>query len=145
MQAASGRPLWKMQVARFTESTPAVDGGVVYTADSAGTARAVEAKTGKIAWSTDLAQEFLGCPVVTTDRGSAREYLGEHAYYCDPADPASIRDAVSGSCASRSAPAAAPPRAISRFPVPFANIPKARSAPISPSFGLEDWSPAVKA
>ncbi|WP_170955544.1 glycosyltransferase family 4 protein [Ornithinimicrobium cerasi] len=35
-----------------------------------------------------------GCAVVTTDRGHAREYFGSDAWYCDPAHPASIRDAV---------------------------------------------------
>lgn len=35
-----------------------------------------------------------GCTVVTTDRGHAREYFGQDARYCDPAVPASIRDAV---------------------------------------------------
>ncbi|QBF45284.1 glycosyltransferase family 4 protein [Janibacter limosus] len=32
-----------------------------------------------------------GCTIVTTDRGHAREYLGDDARYCDPADPATIR------------------------------------------------------
>ena len=35
-----------------------------------------------------------GCSLVSTDRGHAHEYLGGHARYCDPADPASIRRAV---------------------------------------------------
>ena len=35
-----------------------------------------------------------GCNVVSTNRGHAREYLGDFAWYCDPADPASIRAAV---------------------------------------------------
>lgn len=35
-----------------------------------------------------------GCRVVTTSIGSAREYFGEHAWYCRPDDPASIRRAV---------------------------------------------------
>ncbi|KRE37608.1 hypothetical protein ASG73_08075 [Janibacter sp. Soil728] len=32
-----------------------------------------------------------GCTIVTTDRGHAREYLGDDARYCDPADPTTIR------------------------------------------------------
>lgn len=36
----------------------------------------------------------LGCSLVSTDRGSASEYLGESARYCDPTDPASIRAAL---------------------------------------------------
>lgn len=35
-----------------------------------------------------------GCTVVTTDRGHAREYLGDDARYCDPADPETIQRAV---------------------------------------------------
>jgi glycosyltransferase involved in cell wall biosynthesis len=35
-----------------------------------------------------------GCTVVTTDRGHAREYFGDDARYCDPAEPDSIRQAV---------------------------------------------------
>lgn len=42
----------------------------------------------------NLAAGLAGCNVVTTDRGSTREYLGDYAYYCDPADRASISRAV---------------------------------------------------
>jgi glycosyltransferase involved in cell wall biosynthesis len=35
-----------------------------------------------------------GCRLVTTDRGSAREYLGDSVEYCDPGELASIRRAV---------------------------------------------------
>jgi glycosyltransferase involved in cell wall biosynthesis len=35
-----------------------------------------------------------GCAVVTTSRGYARAYFGEHAAYCDPARIGSIRTAV---------------------------------------------------
>jgi len=35
-----------------------------------------------------------GCPVVSTSEGSAREYFGDLAWYCDPWDPATIRQAV---------------------------------------------------
>jgi glycosyltransferase involved in cell wall biosynthesis len=35
-----------------------------------------------------------GCRVVSTSIGSAREYFGDHAWYCDPRDPQSIRRAV---------------------------------------------------
>jgi glycosyltransferase involved in cell wall biosynthesis len=36
----------------------------------------------------------LGCGVVSTDRGSAEEYLGDEADYCDPSDVGSIRAAI---------------------------------------------------
>jgi polysaccharide pyruvyl transferase CsaB len=35
-----------------------------------------------------------GCNIATTDRGTAREYLGNLAWYCDPPDVESIRTAV---------------------------------------------------
>ncbi len=35
-----------------------------------------------------------GCRIVSTTNGSAREYFGDEAWYCDPRDPASIRQAV---------------------------------------------------
>ena len=35
-----------------------------------------------------------GCNVVSSDRGTAREYLGDMAWYCDPRDLDSIRAAV---------------------------------------------------
>ena len=35
-----------------------------------------------------------GCSIVSTDRGSARSYLGSDAQYCDPSDPCSIRTAI---------------------------------------------------
>jgi len=42
----------------------------------------------------NLEAAAAGCALVTTDRGSAREYFGDTAHYCDPRDPASIRAAV---------------------------------------------------
>jgi len=35
-----------------------------------------------------------GCRIVTTSTGSTRDYFGEHAWYCHPADIRSIREAV---------------------------------------------------
>ncbi len=35
-----------------------------------------------------------GCSLAVSNRTSEREYFGDNAYYCDPADTASIRDAV---------------------------------------------------
>jgi len=55
-----------------------------------------------------------GCHVVATDCGTIRHYLGDNAFYCDPADPASIRDAVlsaASSCESLSPPPAMPAHA----------------------------------
>jgi len=36
----------------------------------------------------------MGCNIVITDKGDAKEYFSHHAFYCDPADPKSIRAAV---------------------------------------------------
>lgn len=41
-----------------------------------------------------LEAALSGCNVVTTSRGFARDYLGDMAWYCNPADPPSIRKAV---------------------------------------------------
>ena len=41
-----------------------------------------------------------GCRVVSTDRGCAREYLGEQAWYCPPDDPTAIRAAVQAALAA---------------------------------------------
>lgn len=37
---------------------------------------------------------IMGCNVVITDKGFAREYYGEEAFYCDPASPPDILQAV---------------------------------------------------
>ncbi|MFA6391828.1 MAG: glycosyltransferase [Patescibacteria group bacterium] len=37
---------------------------------------------------------LAGCNVVSTDRGYAKEYLGNFAKYCDPADVSSIKNSV---------------------------------------------------
>ncbi|HOP74595.1 MAG TPA: glycosyltransferase family 4 protein [Bacillota bacterium] len=37
-----------------------------------------------------LEAALAGCAIVTTDRGSAAEYFGEHAFYCQPDDVESI-------------------------------------------------------
>lgn len=36
----------------------------------------------------------MGCNVVITDKGYTREYYEDYAFYCDPASPASIRNAI---------------------------------------------------
>jgi glycosyltransferase involved in cell wall biosynthesis len=36
----------------------------------------------------------MGCNIVITDRGDAREYFGNHAFYCNPGKPESIFEAV---------------------------------------------------
>jgi len=41
-----------------------------------------------------LEAALSGCNIVTTDRGYARDYFGDLAWYCDPDDPVSIRQAV---------------------------------------------------
>lgn len=41
-----------------------------------------------------LEAALAGCQIVTTDRGSAREYFGSGAFYCQPDDPGSIRRAI---------------------------------------------------
>lgn len=36
----------------------------------------------------------MGCNVVISNRGDAKEYFGNHAFYCDPAEPESLLHAV---------------------------------------------------
>jgi glycosyltransferase involved in cell wall biosynthesis len=36
----------------------------------------------------------MGCAIVITDKGDQREYFGDQAFYCDPAEPATILQAV---------------------------------------------------
>jgi len=37
---------------------------------------------------------IMGCNIVITDKGDAKEYFGSHAFYCDPGKPESILEAV---------------------------------------------------
>jgi glycosyltransferase involved in cell wall biosynthesis len=48
---------------------------------------------------------LCGCNVVSTNRGHAKEYLSDLAWYCDPARPESIRNAVAQAWQSPSRPA----------------------------------------
>lgn len=41
-----------------------------------------------------LEAALCGCNIVTTSRGFAREYFEDLAWYCDPSQPETIRDAV---------------------------------------------------
>jgi len=36
----------------------------------------------------------MGCNIVITDKGDTREYFADDAFYCDPADPKSIFEAI---------------------------------------------------
>ena len=44
---------------------------------------------------SSLEAAAMGCNVVITNKGYASEYFKNHAFYCDPSSPASIRDAIS--------------------------------------------------
>lgn len=43
---------------------------------------------------SSLEAAAMGCNVVVGDRGDTHEYFGDYAFYCDPNDVASIRNAV---------------------------------------------------
>jgi hypothetical protein len=43
---------------------------------------------------SSLEAAAAGCNIVSTDRGTAREYFGDMAWYCDPRSIDSIREAV---------------------------------------------------
>jgi glycosyltransferase involved in cell wall biosynthesis len=43
----------------------------------------------------------MGCNIVISEKGDAKEYFGNEAFYCDPASPASILQAVESAAASQ--------------------------------------------
>ena len=43
---------------------------------------------------SSLESAAMGCNIVITDKGYTRDYFGNNAFYCDPANPESILDAV---------------------------------------------------
>ena len=43
---------------------------------------------------SSLEAAAMGCNIVITDKGDAKEYFGSNAFYCDPGDPESILAAV---------------------------------------------------
>jgi glycosyltransferase involved in cell wall biosynthesis len=43
---------------------------------------------------SSLEAAAMYCNIVITDKGFTRDYFGDHAFYCDPASPDSIREAV---------------------------------------------------
>ncbi len=43
---------------------------------------------------SSLEAAVMGCNIVITDKGDTREYFGDDAWYCNPDDTASIREAV---------------------------------------------------
>lgn len=49
---------------------------------------------------SSLEAAALGCNIVITDKGDTKEYFGNHAWYCDPSSPDSIRRAVDDAAAS---------------------------------------------
>lgn len=49
---------------------------------------------------SSLEAALAGCRVVTTDRGTAREYLGDLVEYCDPLSVDSIRSAIEAALAA---------------------------------------------
>lgn len=43
---------------------------------------------------SSLEAGVMGCNIVVTEKGYTREYFENHAFYCDPASPGSIRQAI---------------------------------------------------
>lgn len=43
---------------------------------------------------SSLEAAVMGCNIVITDKGDTVEYFGDMAYYCNPEDPSSIRNAI---------------------------------------------------
>ncbi|HYF31105.1 MAG TPA: glycosyltransferase family 4 protein [Chitinophagaceae bacterium] len=53
---------------------------------------------------SSLEAAAMGCNVVIGDRGDAKEYFGDMAFYCDPASPESIRTAIQAAAAADTHP-----------------------------------------
>lgn len=49
---------------------------------------------------SSLEAAAMGCNLVITDKGDTREYFEDYAWYCDPASPASIFEAVEKAAAA---------------------------------------------
>ncbi|XZF16652.1 glycosyltransferase family 4 protein [Chitinophagaceae bacterium MMS25-I14] len=43
---------------------------------------------------SSLEAAAMGCNIVVTDKGDTMDYFGDNAWYCDPDDPGSIKNAV---------------------------------------------------
>lgn len=50
---------------------------------------------------SSLEAAAMGCNVAITEKGYTREYFGNDAFYCDPADPASIFERIDTAAKSR--------------------------------------------
>lgn len=49
---------------------------------------------------SSLEAGYAGCNIVITDKGDTKDYFGDQAWYCDPADPESIYSAIRGAAFS---------------------------------------------
>jgi glycosyltransferase involved in cell wall biosynthesis len=49
---------------------------------------------------SNLEAAAMGCNLVLGDKGDVRDYFGEHAFYCDPGNPESIKAAIDKAWAS---------------------------------------------
>lgn len=49
---------------------------------------------------SSLEAAAMGCNIVITDKGDAKDYFGDFAYYCDPASIGSIRQAIESAYAT---------------------------------------------
>lgn len=88
----------------YRECRKEAAGGKVFFIDSLtplelGSAYAASRVHALVSWYdtpglVSLEAGLAGCKIVTTDRGSPREYFGELAYYCDPGKIESICKAI---------------------------------------------------
>jgi glycosyltransferase involved in cell wall biosynthesis len=49
---------------------------------------------------SSLEAAFMGCNIVVTDKGDQRDYFGDDAWYCNPDDEDSIREAIDAAYAA---------------------------------------------
>jgi glycosyltransferase involved in cell wall biosynthesis len=54
---------------------------------------------------SSLEAAVMGCNIVITEKGDAKEYFGNLAFYCDPSSPESIYEAIEKAAQSKTDPA----------------------------------------
>lgn len=73
VSAATGRKLWRTEIAPQALSLMATGGGLIFGGDSDGRFRAMDDRTGKVMWETNLNSPLTGFPVTYAVNG--RQYV----------------------------------------------------------------------
>lgn len=73
ISAESGKVMWKYEQRAATTSLVATGGGLIFGGDVNGRFRAIDQKTGKVLWQTNLGSQVTGYPVTYSVNG--RQYV----------------------------------------------------------------------